>query len=174
MSAKPLALHCAVARGKTSIGLIAALLLFAGTALAEEKEPVAVIELGGAGAWDVRGGSSFGPSAAIEFEPIKNYLVIEAGVTPFFFDNGGHAEWDFDLLFRHSFDLSKKVEFEPGIGPTWSSSGQFGAQASFEFMIWPWQERKFGWFVDPSYSYSFSRGNQQSLGLIVGLLIGIP
>ena len=74
-------------------------------------------------------------------------------------------------LLRSQFRV---VEFEPGIGPTWSSSGQFGAQASFEFMIWPWQERKFGWFVDPSYSYSFSRGNQQSLGLIVGLLIGIP
>jgi hypothetical protein len=32
--------------------------------------------------------------------------------------------------------LSKKVEFEPGIGPSLSSSGQFGATASFEFMIW--------------------------------------
>jgi hypothetical protein len=72
--------------------------------------------------------------------PIKNYLVIEAGLTPFF-DNGGHADWDFDLLFRHSFEMSKKVEFEPGIGPTWSGSGQVGAVASFEFMIWPWQER---------------------------------
>jgi hypothetical protein len=50
MSAKPLALHCAVARGKTSIGLIAALLLFAGTALAEEKEPVAALVLGTCGA----------------------------------------------------------------------------------------------------------------------------
>jgi hypothetical protein len=122
-------------------------------------------------AWDISSGSAFGPSAAVEFEPIKNYLVIEAGITPFF-DNGGHADWDFDLLFRHSFELSKKVEFEPGIGPTWSSSGQVGAVASFEFMIWPWQERKFGWFVDPSYSYSFARGHQQSLGLGVGLLFG--
>jgi hypothetical protein len=98
--------------------------------------------------------------------------VIEAGLAPFF-DSGGHTDWDFDLLFRHSFELSKKVEFEPGIGPKWSSSGQVGAVASFEFMIWPWQERKFGWFVDPSYSYSFARGrNQQSLGLGVGLLFG--
>ena len=98
--------------------------------------------------------------------------MIEAGLTPFF-DNGGHADWDFDLLFRHPLKLSKKVEFEPGIGPTWSSSGQIGAVASFEFMIWPWQERKFGWFMDPSYSYSLARGhNQQTLGLGVGLLFG--
>jgi hypothetical protein len=39
-------------------------------------------------------------------------------------------------------------------------------------MIWPRQERKFGWFVDPSYSYSFGRGHKQSLGLGVGLLFG--
>lgn len=149
---------CAVARGGALIALIPAISAAAGAALAEEKEPIAILELGGAGSLDVRGGASFGPSAAVEFEPIKNYLVMEAGLTPFF-DSRGHADLGFDLLFRHSFDLSKKVEFEPGIGPTWSSSGQFGAQASFEFMIWPWQERKFGWFVDPTYSVSFCAGS---------------
>ena len=84
-------------------------------ALAEKKEPVAVLELGGAGSWDVHGAASFGPSVAVEFEPIKNYLMIEAGLTPFF-DKRGHADWDSDLLFKHSFDLSKKVEFEPVLG----------------------------------------------------------
>jgi hypothetical protein len=162
---------CAVARGGALIALIPVISATSGAASAEEKEPVAVLELGGAGSWDVRGAASFGPSAAVEFEPIKNYLMIEAGLTPFF-DTRGHADWDFDLLFRHSFDLSKKVEFEPGFGPTWSSSGQVGAQASFEFMIWPWQERKFGWFVDPSYSVSFAPGHQQSVGLTLGILIG--
>jgi hypothetical protein len=162
---------CAIVRRATSIASILVLSAMAAVALAEEKEPVAVLELGGAGSWDVRGRASFGPSSAVEFEPMKNYVVMEVGVTPFF-DNRGHADWDFDLLFRHSFDLSKKVEFEPGIGPTWSSSGQFGAQASFELMIWPWQERKFGWFVDPSYSASFAPGHQQSVGLTVGILIG--
>jgi hypothetical protein len=148
-----------------------ALLPFVGSVLAGEKEPVAILELGGAGAWNVPGGSSFGPTAAVEFEPIKNYLVIEAGITPFF-DNTRHADWDFDLLFRHSFELSKKVEFEPGIGPTLSTSGQVGAVASFELMIWPWQERKYGWFVDPNYGVSFAPGHQQSFGLAVGLLYG--
>jgi hypothetical protein len=144
-----------------------------GAAAEEEKEkaPVAILELGGAGTWDVPGGFAFGPTAAVEFEPIKDSLVIEAGLTPLF-DNGGRADWDFDLLFRHPFELSKTVEFEPGIGPTWTGSGQVGAVASFEFMIWPWQERKFGWFVDPNYSYSFTRGHQQSFGLSAGLLFG--
>jgi hypothetical protein len=157
-----------------SMATIAATGLFAGAALAEdkEKEPVAILELGAAGAWDIHGGSAFGPAAAVEFEPIKNYLVIEAGLTPFF-DGNGHADWDFDLLFRHSFELSKTVEFEPGIGPSWTSSGQVGASASLEFMIWPWQERKFGWFIDPSYSVTAGHGQtQQTLGVAVGLLFG--
>ena len=88
--------------------------------------------------------------------------------------NNGRANWDFDLLFRHSFDLSETVEFEPGIGPTWGGNGPWGAQASFEFMIWPWKERKIGWFIDPTYGVSFAAGHQQSLGLAVGLLIGVP
>jgi hypothetical protein len=162
-----------VFRRARTIGFTFMLLLVAGAASAGEKEPAAVLELGAASTWDVGGGFTFGPSAALEFEPIKNDLVIEAGFTPFF-DKGGRADWDFDFLFRHPFDLSNKVEFEPGIGPTWASSGQFGAQASFEFMIWPWQERRFGWFVDPSYSVSFAPGHQQSVGLTIGILIGIP
>jgi hypothetical protein len=157
-----------------SVAMLAAVALCAGAASAEEKEkePVAILELGAAGAWDIHGGSAFGPAAAVEFEPIKNYLVIEAGLTPFF-DSGGHADWDFDLLFRHSFELSKTVEFEPGIGPSWTSSGQVGASVSLEFMIWPWQERKFGWFIDPSYSVTAGHGQtQQTLGVAVGLLFG--
>lgn len=141
-------------------------------AAAEEKEPVAVIELGSAAAWTVNGGGSFGPSASVEVQAAKN-LSVEAGLAPLF-NNEGRAEWDFDLLIRHAFDLSKTVEFEPGVGPTWGSSGQFGATASFEFMIWPWNDRKFGLFVDPSYGVSFAAGHQQSLGLNVGLLIAVP
>jgi hypothetical protein len=72
---------CAITRGLT-LSVIAAAWLVARTASAEEKEPVAVLELSGAGAWTVPGGSSFGPTAAVEFEPIKNYLVIETGITP--------------------------------------------------------------------------------------------
>jgi hypothetical protein len=151
-------------------GIIAAA-VFVGRASAGEKEPVAVLEFGGAAAWNMPGGGALGPTASVEFEPIKDNLLIEAGITPFF-DNSSHADWDFDLVFRHPFELSKKVECEPGIGPSLSSSGQIGAVASFEFMIWPWQERKYGWFIDPSYSVSFAPGHQQSFGLAVGVLYG--
>ena len=47
-------------------GIIAAT-LFVGIAFAEEKEPVAVLELGGASAWNVPGSRSFGPTASVEF-----------------------------------------------------------------------------------------------------------
>jgi hypothetical protein len=152
---------------------IAAVVLFAEPSAAEEKEPIAVLELGGAGAWNMHGEFGLGPSAALEFEPIKDSLVIEAGLAPLF-DRSGHADWDFDLLFRRPFDLSKKVEFEPGIGPTWNAAGQVGAQVSFEFMIWTSEAREFGWFIDPSYSVSLASGHQQSVGLSLGLLFAIP
>ena len=103
--------HRAAARGKTFVvAIVTALLPVCAAALAEdqEKKPVAILELGAAGAWEVNGGSAFGPTAAVEFEPIKNYLVIEAGLTPFF-DNGGHADWDFDLLFRTRSNCRRKL-----------------------------------------------------------------
>ena len=56
-------------------GQALALLLIAGAALAEDKEPLAIIELGAAGEWGLNsGGSSFGPTAAVEFTPVKNWL----------------------------------------------------------------------------------------------------
>jgi hypothetical protein len=165
-----------IARGTLlSVMMGAAAGVFPGAASAEEKEPkepFAVLELGAAGTWDQHGASAYGPTAGVEFSAIKNYLIIEAGVTPFF-DADRHADWDFDLLFRHSFELSKSVEFEPGIGPAFTSSGQVGAGVSLEFMIWPGQQRKFGWFIDPSYSYTAGHGeSRQNLGLGVGLLVG--
>jgi hypothetical protein len=41
-------------------------------------------------------------------------------------------------------------------------------------MIWPTKDRKFGWFVEPTYScYSFSRGHEQAIGVTGGLTIAI-
>lgn len=152
------------ARGSVLAGLFVVMTLVQAQAEEKENGPFAIIELGAAGAWEGTS-SSFGPSVAVEFSPLKNF-EIEPGLTPLF-DKQGRAEW-------RSFDLSKTVELEPGIGPTWSSSSQLGAVASVEFQIWPWQERKLGWFVEPSYSVSFAPGHQQSVGLTVGILVGIP
>ena len=165
-------------RGGTLLGLLIALPLRAGTALAEEKEPLAVFELGAAVEWGLNGGSSYGPTAAVEFTPIKDWLEIETGVTTLF--SRGQSEWDTDFVFKKPFDLSPTVEFEPGIGPVWihtSGDGRatdaLGAEAVADFMFWPTPDRKFGWFLEPSYTYSFSYGREQSFGVSAGLLIPI-
>jgi hypothetical protein len=65
----------------------AALLLFVGQAEAadKEKEPSAILEIGGASEWSLQnGGASLGPSIAVEVEPIKEWLELEAGFTPLF------------------------------------------------------------------------------------------
>lgn len=173
-------LCCVSASGMTLIGLVAALLQSAGTALADEKEPFAVFELGAAGEWGLNNGSgsSFGPVAAVELTPIKNWLVIEPGVTTLF--SRRQTELDTDFIFKKPFDLSPTVEFEPGIGPVWMhtvGSGRItdsvGAEGVFDFVFWPTSDRKFGWFLEPSYSYFFSSGHEQSLGVSGGLLIPI-
>ena len=163
-------------RGGTLLGLLIAVPLRAGTALAEEKEPIAVFELGAAAEWGRNGDSSFGPTAAVEFTPIKNWLAIETGVSTLF--SHGQTEWDMDFVFKKPFDLSPTVEFEPGIGPVWlhtSGGGRttdtVGAEAVADFMFWPTPDRKFGWFLEPSYTYSFSYGHEGSFGVSAGLLI---
>jgi hypothetical protein len=145
---------------------------------AQEKEPVAVIQLGGGSEWAFNGGSSFGPSAAVEFTAVKNWLEVEAGVTSLF--RRGQSEWDSGVVFKKPFDLSPSVEFEPGIGPVWMhtvSAGRtadsLGAELAFEFMIWPTRDRKYGWFVEPGYSTSFGKDHEKSLGVNGGLLIAI-
>jgi len=141
------------------------------------EKPSAIIEIGSAGEWGLAGGNaSFGPSAAVEFTPIKNWLEIEAGVSTLF--NAGQTEWQTDLLFKKPFTLSDKLEFMIGVGPEWSYTAGGGTKIAGEFalnfMYWPTPDRKFGWFVEPSYSYSFSRGHEQSLAVTTGLLIPIP
>jgi hypothetical protein len=87
-------------------GWIAALLLFAGPALADDKEPSAIVQIGAAGEWSLQdSGSGFGPSVAVETTVIRNWLEIEAGVTPLF--GGGQTQWSTDLLFKKPWTLSK-------------------------------------------------------------------
>ena len=146
---------------------------------AGEKEPAAIVEIGGAGEWALtHGNPSYGPSVAIEFTPIKERLEIEAGVTPLF--SRGQTEWDTDLLFKKPYTLSKTAEFMFGAGPEWAhtvsgshSSNSIAAEAALDFMFWPWAKRRFGWYAEPSYGYSFAGRHEQSMSLTVGLLIPI-
>ncbi len=162
--------------------LIASLFLCTGNALAQsvEKEPAAIVELGGATDWDIKGGTpGFGPTAAVEVTPIENWLELEAGVTPLFARHS--TEWDIDLLFKKPWTLSKKVEFMLGAGPEWVHSTKYGIKTNSvsgevvpDIMFWPWAKHRFGWYLEPSYEHNFGPGHEQSVGISGGLLIAIP
>jgi hypothetical protein len=120
--------------------VLVALLIVALIALearAEEKEPQAIVEIGGSGNWSFSGASSFGPTAAVEFTPIKDWLEIEVGTGPMF--GKGISEWDTDILFKKPFTLSEKVEFMIGAGPQWGSafsgSTKAGVEIAGDFMF---------------------------------------
>jgi hypothetical protein len=165
-----------VTRRTTIIAASLALCLPA-QAQAEDKEPFAQIELGAATERSIQeNASSFGPTAAVEFPVIKDWLEIEIGISPLF--QPGQTEWQIDLLFKKPFTLSDKVEFMIGAGPQVSYAAFGGAtkiagEIELEWMIWPTADRKLGWFVAPTYSYSFSRGHEQSIGFATGLIIPI-
>jgi hypothetical protein len=165
--------------------LLAGVFLCAGNAFAQsvdkdEKESVAVMELGGAANWNVKGGGwGFGPTVAVEVTPIEKWLELEAGVTPLFSRHS--TEWSTDLLFKKPWSLSKKVEFMVGVGPEWVHTNERGkspnsisGEAVIDVMFWRSKKHRFGWYVEPGYEYNFGRGHEQSLGVSGGLLIAIP
>jgi hypothetical protein len=150
-----------------------------GTAAGRRKRAVfAVVELGAATERSIQEGAySIGPLASVEFPVIKDWLEIEAGISPLF--RPGQAEGQTDLLFKKPFTINEHVEFMIEAGPqlSYATSGgttQIASEVTLEWMIWPSAERKFGWFVEPTYSYSFSRGHEQSIGIATGLMIAIP
>lgn len=167
-------------RTRLSLAIVFVALVVHARAQTDEKESAAVVELGAAGNWSVKNSSpSFGPDVAVEVTPIKNWLELEAGVTPLFARHS--TEWDTDLLFKKPWDLSRRVEFMAGIGPEWihTRSGGLTAnacagEAILDFMFWPSHKHKFGWYLEPGYDYSFSAGREQSAGISGGLLIAIP
>ncbi|HLJ51131.1 MAG TPA: hypothetical protein VKU01_34220 [Bryobacteraceae bacterium] len=155
------------------------LLSYCGLAQTVEREPVAIIELGGASSRNIRGGSSVGGDVAVEFTPIENWLEIEVGTSSLFARHS--AEWDTDLLFKKPWTLSRKVEFMVGIGPEWVHARQFGikknslaGEFALDLMYWPGAKHKLGCFVEPAYEYTFGHGHERAIGLSWGLLIAIP
>jgi hypothetical protein len=165
---------------KAAKASLLAILLVAGRALGqvEEKEPAAILEIGGAGDWALtHGAPAYGPNLAVEVTPIKEWLEIEAGVTPFF--SRGQTEWDTDLIFKKPYTLSKTAEFMVGAGPEWAhtisggrSSNSAAIEGALDFMFWPTPKRRFGWYLEPSYGYNFGE-RDQSASVTIGLLIAI-
>ena len=154
---------------------------FAGAfAQSAEKDPAAIVELGAATNWNVKGGAAtFGPDFAVEVTPIENWLEIEAGTTPFFTRNS--TEWDTDLLFKKPWTLSRRVELMAGIGPEWAHTRHSGAsvnalagEAALDFMFWPARRHRFGWYLEPAYDHGFIHSHDQSVGVTGGVLISFP
>jgi len=159
--------------------LISVSLLCTATAPAAEKEPFAELEIGAASEWSLPGGgTSLGPSAAIEFSAIKDRLEIEMGVSPRF--GNGQREWDTELTFKSPILSTPATEVFFALGPEWQHrSGRaetadvVAGVASLDFQFWQ-PDKKFGWFIEPSYSHALNSQHEQSLGVTMGLLIAIP
>lgn len=169
-------------RRDASLFLIAFTFICTGCSFTQsvEKEGAAVLELGAAAGRSLtEGQSNFGPTVAVEVTPIKNWLELEAGVTPLLRRHS--TEWSVDLLFKKPWTLSEKTEFMLGIGPEWIHTNAYGikmnsvaAEIAPDFMFWSSKKHKFGWYLEPSYEYKFGPGHEHSLGTSGGLLISIP
>jgi hypothetical protein len=168
-----------MSKGAAAAALATALIASAANAQVEDKEPAAIFEAGSAGQWGIHGGSSYGPSVAVETTPIPDVLELEGGTSVFY--SKGQTEWDTDFLFKKPFTLSDTVEFMFGVGPEWAhvtnlgrTSDTVAGEAALDFMFWPWKERRFGLYLEPSYDYSFAPGHEQSFSVSAGLLIPFP
>ncbi len=145
----------------------------------DDSEPFAIGEIGGAMNWNVKGfAPSGGPCLAIEFTPIKEWLEVELGATESY--SKGASELSFDLLFKKPYTISHTLEFMAGIGPEFSSirsngrtASAWGGEFALDFMYWPFKGRKFGFYAEPAFDYSFAAGNEQSIGFSGGLLVSI-
>ena len=144
-----------------------------------DDEPLAIGEIGGAMNWNIKGfAPSGGPTVAVEFTPVKEWLEIEFGATESY--SKGASQLSFDLLFKKPFTISETLEFMAGVGPEFTflrSNGRtinvWGGEFALDFMYWPFKSRKFGFYAEPAYDYSFSAGNEQSIGISGGLLVSI-
>lgn len=139
-------------------------------------EPWALLETGGAGEWSSAEKPSFGPAVGLEIEPIENWLEIEIGTS--FLSRQGGGSLETDILFKKPFTLGDGVEFMAGIGPSWThglrgdeTGDGFGIEAAGDFMIWPWEGRRLGWYIEPSYGYSLAGNHERTAGLGIGLII---
>jgi hypothetical protein len=156
-------------------GILAALVLFAPQAQAEDKEPAWGFEMAGSGGWGLRrGGSSAGPEVALEYTVIEHWLEIEGGFSPQF--SKGEAEYDSGLIFKKPFELSKSFEFLIGAGPVWlhrADTDSVATEAIVEFKYFPWPEKHVAFFIEPDFAYDFGKGHEQSIGVTAGLYVGI-
>src|ERR1700721_4769077 len=70
---------------------------------AEDKDPIAIVELGAATSWNLRGAATFAPNLAAEVTPIENWLEIEAAGSPS--NTSKLTEWGPALLFVKPWEI---------------------------------------------------------------------
>jgi hypothetical protein len=91
--------------------------------------------------------ASGGPTVAVEFTPIKDWLEIEIGTGRLF--GSGTTDWSTDILFKKPFELSNTAELMVSAGPafdsTFGGTTKIGVEFTLDFMFWPWPDRKYGW-----------------------------
>jgi hypothetical protein len=150
-------------------------LLLSPQAYAEEKEPDLTFEIGGAGGWPLsHGGASYGSEVALEYTVIEHWLEIELGTSPQF--SKGQAEIGTDFLLKMPFELTTRLEMLISAGPVWihkPDANSVAAEVTTEFVYAAWPKEHVGIFFEPSYTYDFGKGHEQSIGFTAGLHIGI-
>jgi hypothetical protein len=105
---------------RTFVAALLAASLFTTVAYAQEMEPLAIFEIGAAANWTAPNSSSAGPTVAVEFTPIEDWLEIEIGTGPLV--ASGTTDWSTDILFKKPFDLSNTTELMVGAGPVFDSA----------------------------------------------------
>jgi hypothetical protein len=146
----------------------------------DEREAIAIAEIGAAPSWNIPGFSpSLSPTVAVEFTPIEHWLEIEIGTTPTF--SHSSTQWVTDFLFKKPWTLSRKVEFMLGVGPEWirirnqgTLTNSIGVEVALDFMFWPNPKRRLGWYLEPAFDHNFGRGYDSSISISGGLLIKLP
>jgi hypothetical protein len=141
----------------------------------DEKEPSIILEMGGSGEWGLQRGSmpGFGPEIGFEYD--MHWLEIEAATSPKV--SHGQAEIGTDFLLKKPFEISERWEFLIGGGPEWvhktseSPKDSLAAEAALEFVYAPFDNENIRVYAEPTYSYDFGKGHEQSLGFTAGLLI---
>jgi hypothetical protein len=143
------------------------------TAAEKDNDPLWVLMIGAGGEWPTHGNFLSGPAPSVEFNVIKDWLEIEVGAAKLF--RGSDSEFETEVVFRKPFTLSETAEVMIGLGPIWSKAKderwKVGTTYVADFMFWATPEKKYGWFVEPSYSI-VNPGNERSFAVSAGLIIG--
>ena len=118
-----------------------------------------------------------GPAIGIEVEPVEHWLEIELAASGY--ERHRVKGFSLEMPFKTPFELAEGLEVMPGIGPTWTHTAEdgavsrvWGATAVVDLFYWP--TRKAGWYLAPSYGYTFGSTRQKSVALSFGVFFAVP